>query len=189
MKKLAMILILLLAPATSFADDPFYRSGNLYTVYNLVNFKDFGAGNATGFAFQAGYDITSWLALEGHVGMTNDVKQSVTSGATYTDTKVRASYASLVGRGNLRFGRTTVFAFAGVTYLEVKGSVDYNGTSRGVISDTDTGATYGFGVDLYGSENAAITLKATRVYKPKDNKAKISSNLDSAMLGITYYIH
>lgn len=188
MKKLAMILILILAPATSFADDTLYRSSDFYTAYNLVHFKDmnyngYSAGTGTGFAFQAGYDITSWLALEGHAGMSSDAEHT-SSGTTM---KLRASYASIVGRGNLRVGRTTVFVFAGMTYLQMNGSA--SGVTTGRVDESDTGPTYGFGVDLYGSENAAITLKAARIYKPKDNKAKISSNLDSMMLGITYYIH
>jgi hypothetical protein len=183
MKKLAMVLMLLLAPAMSYAAGPFYRSGNLYTSYNLVRFKDFGAGTVTGYAFQTGYDITRWLALEGHIGMTNDAKQVISG----TNVKVRASYGSIVGRGNLRFDRTTVYAFVGVTYLQLDGSL--SGATTGTINDSDTGATYGVGVDLYGSESTAITFKATRVYKAKSKNATISEDLDTAMVGFTYYIH
>lgn len=182
MKKLTMVLILLLAPTVSFAAAPFYRSGNVYTVYNLVHFKDFGAGSANGFAFQLGYDVLNWLALEGHIGMTDEISQDQAG----TTVKVRASYASLVGRVNLRFDRTTVFAFAGATSLQEKGS--YSGATTGTIDNSDTGATYGFGVDLYGSESTAITLKAVRVYKPKDKKATIDRDYDTTMFAITYYV-
>lgn len=185
MKKLAIVLILILAPAVSFADTPFYKSGNLYTGYNLVHYKDFGAGGVNGFTFQAGYDIASWLALEGHLGLSDDASQTISG----TTVKVHASYASIVGRFNLRFDRTTVYGFVGTTYLQMNGNV--SGATTGTIDESDTGATYGVGVDLYGSENAAITFKATRVFHPANknsSSAKITTDVDTTMFGFTYYM-
>lgn len=189
MKKLAMVLILVfLTPTMSYAAGRFYREGDFYTVFNLTNFKDFGAGNTNGYTIQAGYDLSKYLALEGHIGMANEIDQTETSGTDYVTTTVRSAYASLVARGNLRFDKTTVFAFVGMTYRTLNGDQEYSiggtpGTAK--IDESESGATYGIGIDLFGSKTTALTLKAVRVYKTKKDDFE---DIDAAMFGITHYI-
>lgn len=190
MKKLTIALLLvLLTPAMSYAAGNYYQQGAIYTGINLVKFDDFGAGGVNGYTFQLGIDVSEYLALEGHVGMTNEVEQNLTNGTDYINTKERVSYASIIARGNLRFERTTLFGFVGMTYATENGSIDYSigGTPGSAdIDEAESSATYGIGVDLYGNKTTAITLKAVRVYKAKDDT---QNDIDATMLGITHYIN
>lgn len=189
MKKLAMVLILVfLTPAMSSAAGKFYREGDLYTVFNVDSFKDYGVGSTNGFTFQLGYDMSKYLALEGHLGMAQEKTLKLTSGADYVNTTARTAYASVVARGNLRFDKTTVFGFVGMTYRTLNGDQQYSiggNTGSSDIDDTNSGATYGIGIDLFGSRTTAITLKAVRVYKTKKDDYE---DIDATMLGITHYI-
>lgn len=198
MKKLALaFLLLLLTPAMSVAAGNQYREGDLYTVFNITKFNDvrvldsdgFSVGSRSYLTVQLGYDVSRFLALEAHVGTTNDFEDNWTdtSGPTDYHTNIRTTYASVVARGNLRFDKTTLFGFVGMSYLDQHGKVDavgaVNGTAK--IDETRPGATYGFGIDLYGNKTTAITLKWAKIFRATKEK---DDDLDATMIGITYYL-
>lgn len=190
MKKLAIVfLLVLLTPAMSYAAGMNNQSGNLYTVVNLTKFEDFGARSVNGYTVQVGLDLSKYLALEGHIGMANETSKTVTSGADFVKATVRAAYASVVARGNLRFDKTTLFGFVGMTYRTLNGDLNYSiGGTPGSedIDESDSGATYGIGIDLYGNKTTAITLKTSKVFRATDEE---DEDIDVTMLGITHYLN
>ena len=195
MKKLAIVfLLVLLSPAISVAASNQYREGDLYAVFNLTKFNDirvldsdgFSVGSRGFFTAQLGYDVARYLALEAHVGTTNDFEDDTTINAINYHTKLRTTYASVVARGNLHFDKTTLFGFIGMTYLDQHGKVkDLVTPAEASIDESRSGATYGFGVDLYGNKSTAISLKWAKIFRATKDR---DDDLDAVMVGITHYL-
>jgi hypothetical protein len=198
MKKLAIVfLLVLLTPAISVAASNQYREGDLYAVFNLTKYNDIRVLDSNGFSvgsrnfatFQLGYDLSKYLALEGHFGTTSDFEDdwTDTTGPTDYHTTLRTTYASVVARGNLRFDKTTLFGFVGMSYLDQHGRVKATGAVTGTASvdESRPGATYGLGIDLYGNKTTAITLKWAKVFRATKED---DDDLDATMIGITHYL-
>ena len=202
MKKLAIVLLLvLLTPAMSYAAGKDQQSGDVYTVFNLSRFNDitvldsdgFSVGSKAFFTVQAGLDLSKYLAVEAHLGTTNEVEDDSTDTAGTTDihTQLRTSFASVVARGNLRFDKTTLFGFIGMTYLDQHGSATFRDATTGTITgrvsidESRSGATYGYGIDLFGNKTTAITLKFVKAFRATEDNDR---DLNVTSLGITHYI-
>ena len=174
MKKLTTVFfLLLLSPIAAHAAGNKYQDSPIYFGVNYGNFKDLDSGPM----IQVGYDFSDYLAVEGQVGAPNE-KEGTVSGYPYT---LRFTYASALVRGNLRFDRHTLFAYAGATYGKTDTKIDL-GTSTESDSTSETKPTYGFGIDLYGNNTTALTFKWMRVYDDTDG------DIDATFLGITHYL-
>ena len=160
------------------------KDGNrAYIVANGGLYDDFVDDIALGGMLQLGYDFSRYLAVEGHIGLTAENDDDF-QGARI---EKQLYHTSFVLRANLRGHDYAFFAFAGQTFLIFDFEV------KGVAPDSDerdeSDITYGFGMDLYGTENVALTAKWQRLIQLDGNKAKGEEDgeVDVAYIGITYY--
>lgn len=140
--------MLLLIPTQAYAKNPRFYVGLDYNSFQLKETRNI---NLTGEKLKLGFDINNYFSLEGHAG-TSTVDTNETTGLSY-----KINYlASTFIRGNLRFNRFTVYALAGWSFAETQVSGLTGAVSQNKIYNA--GASYGAGMDLYGSKNTAISL-------------------------------
>jgi len=147
-KKIVLIIILLSVPTRAYAQNPRFYAGLDYSSFKL---KEISGVNLKGGKLRLGFDINNYLALEGHAGASG----ADTDETTGLDYKINYMASTFI-RGNLRFNRFTVYALAGWSLAEARVS-----GLTGAVSEDKTynaGASYGGGMDFYGSKNTAITL-------------------------------
>lgn len=127
-----------------------------------------------GLTAKLGQRFTDRLAIEGRVGTTTDDTQSVLG--VDVDLKVDY-YASAFGRFDVTTGAAKLYGLAGVTHGKLSADADTLGIGD---SESDTGLSYGVGLDLYGNEHLAVTVEYIRHIDDDDY------TIDAANLGFTY---
>lgn len=160
------------------------REGNrAYIVANGGLYDDFTDDLVLGGMLQLGYDFSRYFAIEGHLGLTAENDDNF-QGARVEKQLI---HSSLVLRGNIRGDDYAFFAFAGQTFLVFDFEV------KGLAPDSDereeSDLTFGFGADLYGTDNVALTAKWQRLIKLDGDRAQGEEDgeVDVAYIGITYY--
>ncbi len=141
-KRTVLAAALLAAPGLAWAEPP-----NLYWGVSVGDYKvdqrEVGAGTegATDLGFRLGYEFGKFLGIEGRAGLD--------SGGVGGNSD--ADYVGLFGRFNLPFEKTNVYLLLGASEVRVDGdSVD---------DDEYDPIAGGIGIELYGSERAAVTLE------------------------------
>lgn len=168
---LAVVLVSTISTRLSAAEASHFYIGINATGYTF-DIKNSGTtyGSNSGAALGLGYDLNNILAIEA-----NYISPGVFTRTGGSDENIDYG-ASLLGRANLRFQKTTVFFLGGATKLGVTNA-----------SYDDTGLAYGMGIDFYGLKNTALTLKYVNYF---DSETTVGSNavkLDGISLGFTHY--
>lgn len=129
-----------------------------------------------GVALRLGRDLTNFIGVEAHVGMSDEEEAS---GFSY---KIDY-FASLFGRFNLHLNNNvSLYAMAGGSYVKTSGSATFPAPVGTIsLADDDVGVAYGAGVQAFGDEDLAINLGWVRYLHLSD------ATLDAFSIGFTYY--
>jgi len=170
-KRIALVLITLLLPAISLAEN----SSN----YIGVNVATFDSKQTTteqdGLMINFGYDLNNYLALEIAAGASETNEDAATN-----DTSKIDYTASAFLRFNMRFNRVTLYVLGG--YSSVEATATSGATST---TTTDSSGSYGYGIDFYGTRDLALSFRRVEFF---DNEELTGNrHLGATMIGITYY--
>lgn len=113
--------------------------------------------NTHGYIAKMGYDLGSYISLEGRVGMGDSDTDG--SGLSMEAQRVGAAYV----RFNLPFDKIKIYALAGAAQVTLKAGL-------AGASDTmeETGTSYGGGIELYGNRTTALTAEYVRYIEDGD---------------------
>lgn len=127
-----------------------------------------------GLTAKVGQRFTDRVALEGRVGATSDDTQTVLG----LDVDVKVDYyAAAFGRFDVTTGDAKLYGLLGLTHGELSADIDSLGLGD---SETETDFSFGAGLDLYATDNLAITAEYIRHFDDDDY------TIDAFNLGVTY---
>ncbi len=145
-KQLTLLIGLMLTGTAVFAGP----AGNYWAVGLTSVTFDASTGDeldANGFTIQYGRDFFRLFGIEAHIGSARDNSTNVFGNkADYT-------YFAVLGRINLPLDRVNLYALGGVSQIDF----DF-----GAIDGDDDEAALGIGIDLFASENSALSIQAMR---------------------------
>ena len=169
--RISLALVTMLLPGLSLAEN----SSN----YIGVNVATFDSKNSTieqdGAMLNLGYDLNNYIALEMAAGASETYEDPAT-----TDTSKINYAASGFLRFNVRFSRVTFYVLGGYSKVE---SSSTTGSTKTTYSDS--GSSYGFGIDFYGTRDLALSVRRVEFFD--SNEPTGNRHLGATMLGITYY--
>ncbi len=171
---------LLLVSTTAFADK--------FTRYNYD--RSWGAGlwsvsyspdqgnsfNMKGVMARAAYEISRELAVEAHIGTTDDDQSTTFGGAVPVSLRINVLagvFAKYSWVHEETRGWARLYGLLGASFVDVEAEAQST-----TANDNDTGLSYGVGVDLFGSDRTAIVLEWVR-YLDKSN-----FTIDTPMVGV-----
>ena len=102
-----------------------------------------------GYYLNYGIDIGNYFAIEGIIANSSQYENAAASLTSEID-----YYGALYGRFNLRYDHVTLYVMAG--YATVSTTTTVSGTA---FETEDSGVTYAVGIDLYGTQNTALTIR------------------------------
>ena len=150
--------LLLLTHSALANESPFNSSRTYINVgYTTFNEGSLGSDSLQGMSLKIGYDFTDFFAAEAVVGFS--LKQSFQneSGTTDADFKI-SNFEALYARATLPFDRARPYLLLGFAHMSTKASGLVNGQEFSA-SSSESGFSYGFGIDLYGSERTAFSFQ------------------------------
>jgi hypothetical protein len=145
-------------------------------------------GSLNGGAVKIGYDIARFFAIEGHLGATipEDYYRFNNQGRIIGDYSVRSEHAALYARGNWRLRNVILYGTIGYGYYGMVVNEKIEGQYDITYSSEQSGLTYGFGMDLFGSRRTALTLSWSKLIN-EESESDGKLDVDAVFLGITYY--
>ncbi len=153
-----------------------YAGGGLWGVsYEPDEPPDY---SLVGGMLKAGYELSPTLAVEGHFGLTDGDTQTVFGDTVPVELRINAlagvfarlSYLHLEERGWAR-----IYGLLGFSVVEVEASAQGS-----TAEDSDSGVSFGVGVELFGSDHTAIALEWVRYIQQSDY------TIDTPMVGLVY---
>lgn len=182
-----VVLGLMLASSAAYCQDERKWYFGLAQADNEVRIDDSPNYEEWGVTGKLGYDFSSLLGFEVHYG--SSAKSNQTIGLTSVDLEVNQLMGAFV-RANLPIGRKTkVYVLGGYSSARIgmetpaiKESMDLNG------------ASYGFGLELYGTKNAALMVEwVNYVVEGKLENDDIGIDRDAHLnqlnVGFTYHFY
>ena len=155
----------------------FSVGGGLWNVtYTPQSGSDF---SMLGAMARGAYELSRSLAVEAHFGLTDSDTQNVFSGAVPVSLRVNAlggvfAKLSWVYSGD-RDGWARIYGLLGYSMVEVEAK------SQGqTANDSDSGPSFGVGIDLFGSDRTAVVLEWVRYIEQND------FDIDAGGLSIIY---
>lgn len=152
-------------------------------------FKDsFDGLSLTGVVLKVGYDIAPFLAIEGHAGGT--IKEHYfwySQGQLIGEYDLRAEHAALYARLNWHLRNVTLYGLVGSAYYKVIVDDKVYDSYDVSYSSSESGLSYGLGIDLFGSRRAALSLNWMKLINEED-KYGDKMEVDAVYIGITYYL-
>jgi hypothetical protein len=141
-----------------------------------------------GVVLKAGYDITSFLAIEGQVGGT--IKEGYSlyddQGQEVFSYDVRGEHAGIYGRVNWRLRNFTLYGLVGYGYYSLVEDQYLDGFYDYTLTTDATGLSYGVGIDLFGSARTALSINWMQLIDEETEDYPIF-DVSAAYIGITYY--
>ena len=132
--------------------------------------SNYSDSEMNGNSFQYGYDFSNTFSVE-----FNYSDPDVT-GTTASAISVDA-LGSLMMRYNVRYESINTYFMVGVGY------VDYSVLSP-ASDELETGVTYGFGIELYGSKNTAVSFTWSTSEFEEDGSV---AELDTTRVGLIHH--
>ena len=162
-----ILLAALLLPATALAlEQPSQYYGFTLGTYTLddglddldsdlsdnAGIDNVGRLESTDVGFRAGYDFHRFFGIEGRAGYSTGQNGNLRS------LHDELYYGGVFGRFKLPFQRLNLYALAGVGGVQLE--LDDDDADALGVNDKygDIGASWGVGVELFGSDRVAITL-------------------------------
>lgn len=180
-----LFIIFSSANASETRDDrnKLYLGINGGSYLEMIDLETIGNEDGLGGAFQIGYDLHKFIAVESQLGIAY-ASLDESSGGNTLSVENTIYYGSIYLRGNVRFDTFTLFAIGGYTYLQS----DVESSSNIAILNIDDSEnfddmSYGAGIDLYGNDTTALSFKWIRIIDLGDQ-----GELDTWMLGFTHYL-
>jgi len=170
-KNLALTLMTMLLPGMTYAE-----SSSNYIGAQIAKFDSkYSSAEFDGGMMSLGYDLNNYIALEAAAGASQSYEEPVTGNTAQID-----YVASAFLRFNVRFNRVTLYALGGYSRV---GSTATSGSVS--VTDTNSGVSYGFGIDFYGTRDLALSIRRVELFDEEKKSGK--SQLGASMVGITYY--
>ena len=136
------LLALTLMAGPALADSKYYWGANAAS-------SDFETTNvefdATSIGFKFGREFGKYISVEAHLGFGSQDSSDI------SDPDI--AYGGAFARFNLPFEKVTLYAMAGATKIDI----DTN-----TVMGDDNEAGGGVGIEIYGSENTALTIELMR---------------------------
>jgi len=147
------------------------------------DFERSGAGshsyNTDGYVVKLGYDLGSYLSVEGRVG-TSDSSGADGAGLKMEGRTISAAYVRL----NLPINKVNLYVMGG--YASVNVQADLAGVKQ---SKELKGSSYGFGIELFGSRTTALSAEYVRyVNKQKFTNTTLGLDNDFDMNAISFNV-
>ncbi len=183
MKKLFNYLFLLvsLAAFTTPAVAELELTGTYYGFQFTNNKYDNDTGSDESWNFidgKYGNQLNDWVSLEGRVGLSDNL--SSVHGIINLGGYMR------IGKD---LGRYRPYGLLGATYTYwFEEDLDELGDQLGIDLDDsydESGFSYGFGIEIFGNPNIAITFEAMRAIDESDSDG--DTTIDQFGLGFNYY--
>lgn len=140
-----------------------------------ISNESYAFSEITGLTYKYGYDFSNTWGMEIQYG-----EATLGNSTLITDFK---SYTSLLLRANQHYEKVTLFAVLG--YAAADMTLNFASSENSY-----TGASYGIGMDLWGTKQTAITVAWMRhvaVDSTLDVVAQQVNAIDSVTLGITHH--
>jgi len=150
-----LYIILTLSLSLCFSANTYAGDGNtpLYIGIgkSFFTFEDSTSINASGYYLNLGLDLGNYFAIE-----------ALSSSSAIDEFDAESYeidyYHGIFARFNLRYDHFTVYLLAGYGTTSLTYTTTVGGGST--VAVDDSGFSYGIGMDLYGTKNAALTLRA-----------------------------
>lgn len=181
------ILLAILA-STSFAQGSSFRGMYFGGSFSSHNIKDIDK-RLYGAMIRVGYDLTNFLAIEGHLGGTiTEYFVLVDDIGPYADDDLRTEHAGIYARASWRLTNITLFGLVGYGYYNVVEDISYYDGFKETDKTDESGLSYGLGLELFGSGRTALSLSWMQLIKEKD-EFDYELNTQAVFLGITHYFN
>lgn len=171
---LPLLFIYMLPSLVMAESSPMYIGVNFASFDSKYSDTEFDGG-----MLNLGFDLNNYVAFE----LAGGASESTDDPATSTSSKVDYA-ASAFLRFNLRFDRVTVYVLGG--YSQVESSTKTTTTST---SFKDSGGSYGYGIDFYGTRDLALSVRRVELIDTESQSASgtTKTHIGATILGITYY--
>lgn len=129
-----------------------------------------------GLMVRAAYEISPAFSVEGHLGTTDKDEQTTFGGTVPVSLRVNALggvFAKYSWIYSQRIGWARFYGLLGASFVDVEAKGQ--GTTA---NDSETGLSYGVGLDLFGSDRTAIVLEWVRYLDQSDY------TIDTPMIGV-----
>jgi hypothetical protein len=120
----------------------------------------------TGVMLRAAYEFSPAFSVEGHLGTTDEDEQTAFSGTVPVSLQINvlggvfAKYSWIYSQ---QVGWARFYGLLGASFVDVEAK------GQGMTAnDSDTGLSYGVGIDLFGSDRTAIVLEWVRYLDQSD---------------------
>lgn len=183
--KLIIGIILTIFTSTSFAQGSSFRGMYFGGSYSNQKIKDVDE-RFNGGVIKVGYDLTNFLAIEGHGGLT--IKETIVGSSGISE--AHAEHAGIYARANWRLTNITLYGLVGYGYYKLMWDFtsSFDPNLDGTYEREESGLSYGLGLDLFGSGRTAVSLNLMQLVNEKD-EFDVELNVQSIYLGITYYFN
>lgn len=163
MKKIIVTLLLLVASSAFAAEPGFYAGVN----YAQTDYKQSGfpTVSPTALVFKLGKELNPNLAIEGRLGIgLSDDSVGIDLGIPVTVGLDIDNFYGVYLKGRLPIGTVTPYGLIGWTKGKLTATVAGGGISVSG-SDSDSGVSYGLGVDFPVGKTTAINLEYAQLLK------------------------
>jgi hypothetical protein len=182
--KLTIGILLVCLTSTAFADPSFRGAyfGGSFTRHDIEDVDE----RFNGAVLKIGYDLTNFLGIEAHGGVTTEKTFLEATGSGLVD--VRMEHAGIYARLNWREKNSMLYALVGYGYYKIR--EDFTSSfdpADDALYETDlSGLSYGIGAELFGSGKTSVTANWMQLIKEKD-EFDVEWNAQAVYIGITYY--
>ena len=135
------------------------------------------------FSGRVGINMNEFLAVEGHLGLSD--WKNIFSSSTYGNVDARLIVSSIYLKAKYEQEKYTFYGLVGTTSLKVEtsGTLGFPGFFSADVSssETESGASYGVGVDLFGNKTTSVTFMILRTLEEKN------ADVNSFNIGFNYF--
>ena len=185
-EKFVIGMLLVLLTSSAFAG-PSYRGLYFGGSFTRLDIEDIDE-RFNGAMIKLGYDVTNFLGIEAHGGVT--AKQTFVDDTETGSVDAQFGHAGIYARLNWRSTNSMLYALLGYGYFQYNrdfsSSTDpaANNSKEGSLS----GLSYGIGAELFGSARTSVTANVMQLIKEKDD-LEYEWNARTVYIGITHYFN
>jgi hypothetical protein len=139
-----------------------------------------------GAVIKLGYDVTNFLGIEAHGGMTAEQRFLDATGSGTVD--VQFQHAGIYARLNWRETNSMLYALVGYSYYHIHENFTSfsDPATNGSYNENLSGLSYGIGAELFGSAKTSVTANVMQLIKENDEFG-FEWNARTVYIGITHY--
>ena len=179
-------MLLVLLTSSAFAG-PSYRGLYFGGSFTRLDIEDVDE-RFNGAMIKLGYDVTNFLGIEAHGGVT--AKQTFMDETETGAVDAQFGHSGIYARLNWRSTNSMLYALLGYSYFQYHR--DFTSSTDPAANNSNegnlNGLSYGIGAELFGSSKTSVTANIMQLIKEKDDLG-FEWNVRTVYIGITHYFN